>query len=84
MRLLVLQVHVRRAADGPPVGAIGAAVALKPGAHAEVGELKSFVRDRLAAYKYPREIWFVDSVPKGPTGKILRREVQAPDATVIG
>jgi long-chain acyl-CoA synthetase len=58
---------------------IGAAVALKRGAHAEVGELKTFVRDRLAAYKYPREIWFVDSVPKGPTGKILRREVQPPN-----
>lgn len=58
---------------------IGAAVALKRGAHAEVGELKAFVRDRLAAYKYPRQIWFVDSVPKGPTGKILRREVQLPN-----
>ncbi|AWT57634.1 long-chain-fatty-acid--CoA ligase [Mycolicibacterium smegmatis] len=57
---------------------IGAAVALKRGAHADVGELKTFVRDRLAAYKYPRKIWFVDSVPKGPTGKILRREVQPP------
>ncbi|WKG01370.1 long-chain fatty acid--CoA ligase [Mycolicibacterium sp. HK-90] len=59
---------------------IGAAVALKRGAHAEVGELKAFVRDRLAAYKYPREIWFVDSVPKGPTGKILRREVHPPNS----
>lgn len=58
---------------------IGAAVALKSGVRAEVGELKTFVRDRLAAYKYPREIWFVDSVPKGPTGKILRREVQPPN-----
>ena len=58
---------------------IGAAVALKRGAHAEVGELKTFVRDRLAAYKYPRENWFVGAVPKGPTGKILRREVQPPN-----
>lgn len=62
---------------------IGAAVALKRGAHAEAGELKSFVRDRLAAYKYPREIWFVDSVPKGPTGKILRREVKPPRSAEI-
>jgi long-chain acyl-CoA synthetase len=62
---------------------IGAAVALKSGVYAEVGELKTFVRDRLAAYKYPREIWFVDSVPKGPTGKILRREVQPPNVTGI-
>lgn len=57
---------------------IGAAVALKHGASAEAEELKTFVRGRLAAYKYPREIWFVDSLPKGPTGKILRREVQPP------
>ncbi|MBU8812820.1 long-chain fatty acid--CoA ligase [Mycolicibacterium goodii] len=63
---------------------IGAAVALKQGAQAEVEELKTFVRDRLAAYKYPREVWFVDALPKGPTGKILRREVQAPNPSVIG
>ncbi|MGW0163552.1 long-chain-fatty-acid--CoA ligase [Mycobacterium sp. NPDC003323] len=63
---------------------IGAAVALKQGAQAEVEELKTFVRDRLAAYKYPRELWFVDALPKGATGKILRREVKAPDPSVIG
>ncbi len=57
---------------------VGAAVALKRGMHADADELKAFVRDRLAAYKYPREIWLVDSVPKGPTGKILRREVKPP------
>lgn len=57
---------------------IGAAVALKQGVQAEVEELKTFVRDRLAAYKYPRELWFVDALPKGATGKILRREVQRP------
>ncbi|MDE8650056.1 long-chain fatty acid--CoA ligase [Rhodococcus qingshengii] len=58
---------------------IGAAVALKPGAQAATHELKTFVRDRIAAYKYPRELWLVDSLPKGPTGKILRREVKAPN-----
>ena len=58
---------------------IGAAVALKRGAHAEAEELKTFVRGRLAAYKYPREVWFVDALPKGATGKILRREVQPPN-----
>jgi long-chain acyl-CoA synthetase len=71
--------------DDPDLGEeIGAAVALKQGAHAEVGELKTFVRDRIAAYKYPREIWFVDSLPKGPTGKILRREVRPPSPTKVG
>ncbi|WP_181779931.1 long-chain-fatty-acid--CoA ligase [Pseudonocardia pini] len=57
---------------------IGAAVALKPGAEADPEELKSFVRERLAAYKYPRSVWLVESLPKGPTGKILRREVEPP------
>ena len=33
----------------------------------------------MAAYKYPRQIWLVDALPKGPTGKILRREVQPPE-----
>ena len=55
---------------------VGAAVALKPGATATPEELRAFARDRVAAYKYPRRVWLVDSLPKGPTGKILRREVQ--------
>nr|WP_280855161.1 MULTISPECIES: long-chain fatty acid--CoA ligase [unclassified Streptomyces] len=55
---------------------IGAAVALKPGFEADPEELKNFVRDRLAAYKYPRSVWLVDALPKGPTGKILRRKVE--------
>lgn len=58
---------------------IGAAVALKHGVRADTEELKDFVRGRLAVYKYPREVWIVDSLPKGPTGKILRREVEPPD-----
>jgi long-chain acyl-CoA synthetase len=37
------------------------------------------VRDQIAAYKYPRHIWFVDSLPKGPTGKVLKREIEVPD-----
>jgi long-chain acyl-CoA synthetase len=59
---------------------IGAAVALKPGASATPEELREFVKDKVAAYKYPRQIWVVDALPKGPTGKILRREVQAPQS----
>ena len=57
---------------------IGAAVALKPGAQEAPEELQSFVRDRLAAYKYPRSVWLVEALPKGPTGKILRRAVEPP------
>ncbi len=58
---------------------VGAAVALKPGASATPEELRTFARDKVAAYKYPRRVWLVDSLPKGPTGKILRREVHPPE-----
>jgi long-chain acyl-CoA synthetase len=57
---------------------VGAAVKLKPGATATPADLRAFARERVAAYKYPRHVWIVDDLPKGPTGKILRREVQPP------
>lgn len=57
---------------------VGAAVVLKAGAAAAAEELRQFVKARVAAYKYPRRIWFVDSLPTGPTGKLLRREVTPP------
>jgi long-chain acyl-CoA synthetase len=60
---------------------VGAAVALKPGASASPEELQAFAKERVAAYKYPRRVWLVDALPKGPTGKILRREVQPPEET---
>jgi len=57
---------------------VGAAVALKEGAQVTAEQLREYVREQVAAYKYPREIWFVDELPKGPTGKILKREITAP------
>ena len=63
---------------------VGAAVALKPGATATPEELRAFARDKVAAYKYPRRIWLVDSLPKGPTGKILRREVRPEEQAAEG
>jgi long-chain acyl-CoA synthetase len=57
---------------------VGAAVALKSGNSVEPDELKEHVKERVAAYKYPRRVWVVDELPKGPTGKILRREVKPP------
>jgi long-chain acyl-CoA synthetase len=57
---------------------VGAAVVLKPGTTATAAELRAFTRERVAAYKYPRHIWFARTLPKGPTGKILHREVQPP------
>jgi long-chain acyl-CoA synthetase len=57
---------------------VGAAVVLKQGESVDADELKSYVKEQVAAYKYPREVWFVDELPKGPTGKILKREIEVP------
>ncbi|HSO97914.1 MAG TPA: long-chain fatty acid--CoA ligase [Solirubrobacteraceae bacterium] len=59
---------------------VAAAVALKDGEQVDEDELRAFVKEQVAAYKYPRRIWFVDELPKGPTGKILKREIQPPEA----
>ena len=57
---------------------VGAAVSLREGATGDTEEIKQYVKDRIAAYKYPRTIWILDELPKGPTGKILKREIHAP------
>jgi long-chain acyl-CoA synthetase len=57
---------------------VAAAFALKPGAEVTPEELRDFVKARVAAYKYPRHVWIVDELPKGPTGKILKREIKPP------
>jgi long-chain acyl-CoA synthetase len=57
---------------------VGAAVVLKDDGEVSAEELQQYVKGLLAAYKYPRRIWFVDDLPKGPTGKILKREIQPP------
>lgn len=54
---------------------IAALVTLKAGAEATADELRDFVSDQIAAYKYPRVIRF-GVLPKGPTGKILKREIK--------
>ena len=62
---------------------VGAAVVLRPGTEATAGELREFVRDQIAAYKYPRLVWFVDELPKTATGKILKRDIAVPAAETI-
>ncbi|MES3013927.1 MAG: benzoate-CoA ligase family protein [Pseudomonadota bacterium] len=49
-----------------------ACVVRKPGAQVDEAELKAFVKERLAAYKYPRVIEFIAELPKTATGKIQR------------
>jgi long-chain acyl-CoA synthetase len=58
---------------------VGAAVVLCPGESLGADELKAHVKEQVAAYKYPRKVWFVDELPKGPTGKILKREIRVPE-----
>jgi long-chain acyl-CoA synthetase len=58
---------------------VAAAVVLAPGASVEEAEIVGFVKAQVAAYKYPRLVWFVDELPKGATGKILKREIEAPE-----
>ncbi|WP_342355508.1 AMP-binding enzyme [Streptomyces ipomoeae] len=57
---------------------VTAAVVLRPGARATAEELRQYVKDRVAAYKYPRTVWLMDKLPMGPSGKILKREISAP------
>jgi len=57
---------------------VAAAVALRDGKTATPDELQAFVKAQVAAFKYPRTVWIVDDLPKGPTGKILKREIAPP------
>ncbi len=57
---------------------VGAAVALMEGEQATPEELRDYMKGRVAAYKYPRVVWIVDELPKGPTGKILKRGIEPP------
>jgi long-chain acyl-CoA synthetase len=58
---------------------VGAAVVLKEKDSVSADELREFALERLAKFKCPTKIWFLDELPKGPTGKILKREVEIPD-----
>jgi long-chain acyl-CoA synthetase len=60
---------------------IGAAVVLHEGEELSPEEVSQYVKERIAAYKYPRIVWFLDDLPKGPTGKILKREIESPAAS---
>src|SRR5580698_1676004 len=61
---------------------VGAAVALKPDAVITPEELRDYVKGQVAAYKYPRHVWIADSLPKGPTGKIQKRDIVVPPGLI--
>lgn len=73
----VLEAAVVGVPDAEGLTKTKAFVVLKPGATVDEGELKAFVKDRLAPYKYPRIIEFVPELPKTATGKIQRFKLRS-------
>ena len=55
---------------------VHAIVSVKAGQTVTEAELIEFTRQKLAAYKYPRTVEFRDALPKGPSGKILKKELR--------
>jgi long-chain acyl-CoA synthetase len=53
-----------------------AVITVKGGASVTPEEVIAYCKERLAAYKYPREVRIVDALPMGPTGKILKKELR--------
>ncbi|MFG3551256.1 class I adenylate-forming enzyme family protein [Streptomyces sp. NPDC047725] len=80
----VLYTHpaVREAAvvgvpDGYRGETVKAWISLRPGAAADPDELAAYCEERLAAYKYPRQVEILPDLPKTASGKILRRELRS-------
>ncbi len=57
---------------------VKAVVVVKPGETLTAEEVMAFARTRIAGYKIPRSVDFVDELPRNPSGKILKRELRAP------
>jgi long-chain acyl-CoA synthetase len=60
---------------------VGAAIALDPGAEADADDPRDFVRQRVAAHKYPRRIWFVDELPTVPRARSSSARSRCPTAS---
>ncbi len=56
--------------------AVKAVVVKKPGSEISQGELINWARERIAGYKLPKSVDFIDALPRNPTGKILKRELR--------
>jgi len=77
----VLEAAVIGVVDAEGLTRTKAFVVLKPGGSATEDELKAFVKDKLAPYKYPRQIEFVADLPKTATGKIQRFKLREREAS---
>jgi fatty-acyl-CoA synthase len=55
---------------------LAAFVVLRPGCSLDADDLKEFVKQNLARYKVPRDVYFLDEMPRNPTGKVLKRELR--------
>ena len=72
----VLEVAVYGVPDNVRGESAAAAVTLRPGSSASAGELLAHIQARIARYKLPETIDIVEQLPKGATGKILKRELR--------
>ena len=65
-----------------PLGQVVKAFIVSPRAESEAfaTELQGFVRDRLSAHEYPRQVAFVNELPKTPAGKVNRKELRDREA----
>jgi len=66
-------IGIAHASHGEEVKAV---ISPAPGRSVDPDEVIAFCKERLAAYKYPRVVEVVEELPKGPTGKILKRELR--------
>ena len=57
---------------------VKAVVVVKPGSEVTAEELIAFARERIAGYKAPKSVDFVEALPRNPSGKILKRELRRP------
>ena len=77
----VLEAAVIGVVDAEGLTKTKAFVVLKSGCEVSDAELKAFVKDKLAPYKYPRQIEFVADLPKTATGKIQRFKLRDQEKT---
>ena len=76
----VIEVAVVGEADADYGQALHAFVVRREGSGLDEEAVRAHVRDHLARYKAPRRVSFLDELPRNATGKVLRRELAAPDA----